>query len=267
MLRTQRLTTTTTTTKSQVMFFPQNLMMRVAIVLAVVAVARPVRAEDSKATSALDSLVVLPPQDWVLRTTRSVHSFSPSTERFRAGTRAMQSGSSVAEAPEVAQESASLRELLSPFFAAEEFSRTPFVSLRTGLGQTTSGSSVFKESPSAESLISGLLASGDDDAPRSAVLRVELLDTDGLSPALERALADAKEKVFDPVTAWSAHIYISASGAAALGNHTDVTDVVVWQLTGRKQWLRCAPDDEDLDYDVRRKRDECATYSGMWRRK
>ena len=163
------------------------------------------------------------------------------------------------KAPRAALESASLRELLSPFFAEEEFSRTPFVSLRTRLGQTTT-SGLFNESATAESFLGGLL--GDDDGPRSAVFRVELLDMKGLSASLASALADAKEKVFDG--AWTAHIYISSSGAAALGNHTDVTDVVVWQLAGRKQWLRCAPNDDDLEDDLRRKRDKCATYSGMW---
>jgi len=160
-----------------------------------------------------------------------------------------------------------LRELLQPFFLENQYSQDPYVSLRTRLGRTSTGQGDEFSKNSAEAFIGGLLArGGDDDAPRSAVLRVELLDGQGLSPALERALADAKEKVFDPVAAWSAHIYISASGAAALGNHTDVADIVVWQLAGRKQWLRCAPKDEDLDYDLRRKREKCATYSGMWRR-
>jgi len=39
----------------------------------------------------------------------------------------------------------------------------------------------------------------------------------------------------------SAHLYVSPPDQAALANHTDVTDVKVWQLYGEKDWLTCAP--------------------------
>ena len=37
------------------------------------------------------------------------------------------------------------------------------------------------------------------------------------------------------------HLYLYAPGTAALGNHTDTTDIVIVQLDGEKEWLLCTP--------------------------
>lgn len=70
----------------------------------------------------------------------------------------------------------------------------------------------------------------------------------------------------------SAHLYMSAPGSAALNNHTDITDIVVLQLDGAKEWLLCTPKEEKnllADNMLRsdsgatefsRKLDSCSTY-------
>ena len=45
----------------------------------------------------------------------------------------------------------------------------------------------------------------------------------------------------------TAHVYVSNGGASALKNHTDVTEIVVLQILGHKEWLYCTADDDDRD--------------------
>ena len=52
---------------------------------------------------------------------------------------------------------------------------------------------------------------------------------------------------------------MSAPGAAALANHTDVTDVLVVQLRGSKAWRVCGRAQPNV---VDGKLDTCATYAG-----
>ena len=43
----------------------------------------------------------------------------------------------------------------------------------------------------------------------------------------------------------TAHVYMSNGDASALENHTDVTEILVVQLLGRKAWLYCTADESD----------------------
>ena len=136
-----------------------------------------------------------------------------------------------------------LNDLLAPFFP--KYASEPYISLRSGTGEATTG-----EATTADDLIHQLIGDTTDDAPKSAVFRIELLPTNLFNHLLGPA---AKTKVENGD--WSAHLYISADGSAALGNHTDVTDVAVWQLAGTKDWLRCKG-------GTGKKLDMCATYDG-----
>ena len=56
------------------------------------------------------------------------------------------------------------------------------------------------------------------------------------------------------------HLYLSSRNAAALANHTDVTDIFVLQLDGAKEWTLC----EETGFDTDKFRDKlstCTTYS------
>lgn len=95
---------------------------------------------------------------------------------------------------------------------------------------------------------------------------------------IERA-QEILSKVADPSILGEAeggtvHLYMSAPGVAALGNHTDTTDIVVLQLDGSKEWLLCSPSQESLlpasesplflrssATEFSRKLDSCSSYS------
>lgn len=63
------------------------------------------------------------------------------------------------------------------------------------------------------------------------------------------------------------HLYMSSPGAAALANHTDITDIVVLQLAGAKEWLLCGtttdtdPPNFMLRHPLSTKLNSCSTYS------
>ena len=64
------------------------------------------------------------------------------------------------------------------------------------------------------------------------------------------------------------HVYISSQGASALPNHTDVTEIVVLQLLGRKEWLYCREKPPSAAaaaatalFPLEAKLDKCRTYS------
>ena len=65
------------------------------------------------------------------------------------------------------------------------------------------------------------------------------------------------EAVFSRARGDTAHVYVSSPGAAALANHTDVTDVLVLQLRGAKAWRVCDAAQPALGDG---KLDTCATY-------
>ena len=79
--------------------------------------------------------------------------------------------------------------------------------------------------------------------PWSVILRLEELDpaSDSMLPLFQDLLAPVlplySKRQRDRNT--TAHVYISGPGASALPNHTDVTEIVVLQLLGRKEWLYC----------------------------
>ena len=53
-------------------------------------------------------------------------------------------------------------------------------------------------------------------------------------------------KPFLPLNDMTAHVYVSNQGASALKNHTDVTEILVLQLVGRKEWLYCREREEPV---------------------
>lgn len=102
---------------------------------------------------------------------------------------------------------------------------------------------------------------------------------------LEGAPRERSEKIIQEVAPNSIledggtiHLYLSSPGAAALGNHTDTTPIVVLQLDGEKEWFLCkdplavdeghggAPQNEMLRKADKaslfsKKLDSCSTYS------
>lgn len=77
------------------------------------------------------------------------------------------------------------------------------------------------------------------DDPHSLVYYIEKLD-DG--PSFERS-KEIINSVASPTfmeDGGSVHLYMSSPGTAALANHTDITDIVVLQLDGAKEWLLCS---------------------------
>ena len=59
------------------------------------------------------------------------------------------------------------------------------------------------------------------------------------------------------------HLYVSSQGAAALANHTDITDIFVLHLDGVKEWLLCEENNEKQGDPLTYKLDTCATYNQM----
>ena len=89
-----------------------------------------------------------------------------------------------------------------------------------------------------------LLGGSDGDNGRvSAVLRLEHLSGDAVEERAAAAVVSAifPQPVYDPARGDTAHVYVSADQSAALANHTDVTDVLALQVSGRKAWTVCEP--------------------------
>ncbi|KAK7253733.1 hypothetical protein SO694_00002414 [Aureococcus anophagefferens] len=110
------------------------------------------------------------------------------------------------------------------------------------------GGEPFGGDAAAAALLAGLgapepVASDAREERMSVVARLEYLF--GVD-ASERAATAAVERlfpkpVFDLDRGDTAHVYVSAPGAAALANHTDLNDVVVFQIAGAKAWHVCTP--------------------------
>jgi hypothetical protein len=84
---------------------------------------------------------------------------------------------------------------------------------------------------------------------RSVVLRLEQLVEDHTNTPVDASLLGPLYDALRPFLPLgtgkgetTAHVYISNEGAAALANHTDITEILVLQLLGRKEWLYCVPD-------------------------
>ncbi|KAH8094075.1 glutathione transferase [Aureococcus anophagefferens] len=110
------------------------------------------------------------------------------------------------------------------------------------------------------------VASDAREERMSVVARLEYLF--GVD-ASERAATAAVERlfpkpVFDLDRGDTAHVYVSAPGAAALANHTDLNDVVVFQIAGAKAWHVCTPAPAagraGPDVHAVAKHGTCATY-------
>ena len=103
-----------------------------------------------------------------------------------------------------------------------------------------------------------------ENEPRSVVLHLEELDSVP-SPWSEML------RPFLPLTNLTAHVYISNQGASALKNHTDVTEVLVLQVHGRKEWLYCREREREevvlpwlpaaVKSALSTKTSKCATYA------
>lgn len=108
---------------------------------------------------------------------------------------------------------------------------------------------------------------GSSNNKHSVVYYIE--QTDG--PSLERA-KEILSNVASPSilgNGGTAHLYMSAPGTSALGNHTDTTDIVVLQLAGVKEWYLCSDNSSSPDSAAlrgaggtafSRKLNACSTY-------
>ena len=127
-----------------------------------------------------------------------------------------------------------LRTILEPF--ASKLS-SPFVKLTNGAGGE---STARTDLPGTLDEVVEMMTRPSD--PWSVVLCLEELDpeSDRMPPLFQDLLAPVlplSSKQERNTT--TAHVYISGTGASALPNHTDVTEIVVLQLLGRKEWLYC----------------------------
>ena len=95
------------------------------------------------------------------------------------------------------------------------------------------------------------LPDGVSAAEAASLLEAELMGGTSFVLAFEKVseqrrpmkwLADALFAV--TVIPASIHLYASAPGAQVLPPHTDPYDVLVWQLTGTKNWRACVPREE-----------------------
>ena len=164
-------------------------------------------------------------------------------ESVARGERFLLRGGDGAAAPDVG---GLLRALLRPF-RDPEHRREPFASLRGDGGAAYRGGD-------ASAAVARLVAGGGV-AGASAVLRLEALaSAPGAAEALARLLP---RTVYDPDRGDTAHVYASSPGAAALANHTDVTDVLVVQLRGSKTWRVCGRAQAAFTHG---ELDRCAAY-------
>ena len=125
--------------------------------------------------------------------------------------------------------------LLSVLEAFEDKLVPPFIKLTRGAGGEPSAQ---EDLPTDLDEAVDMMTRPRD--PWSMVLRLENL----ASHAMPAFFTELLEPVL-PLSGGAnssrstAHVYISGHGASALPNHTDVTEIVVLQLLGRKEWLYC----------------------------
>jgi hypothetical protein len=129
---------------------------------------------------------------------------------------------------------------------------------------------------SMDEVINGFLYSSER---RSAVFRLEhLIEEQPAATSIDAVysrlgpLADVL-RPFHPLGRGkgkpTAHMYISNGGASALENHTDVTEILVLQLFGRKEWMYCTSQESRLPpwiipkTTLKSKLSQCATYSAV----
>jgi len=99
------------------------------------------------------------------------------------------------------------------------------------------------------------------DGRRSVVFRIEHLTGASYSRTKELINDVVPNRILDDDGGGTIHLYASSPGAAALSNHTDVTDIFVLQLFGAKEWFLCQESGlERFDTNNDDKFDSCATY-------
>ena len=123
-----------------------------------------------------------------------------------------------------------LRTMLEPFYAKLRPPHTKFA----GAGGVPLDERLWPES--VEDVIAMI---SQEREPRSFVLHLEELE------AAPPPFAEMLEP-FLPLNDMTAHVYVSNQGASALKNHTDVTEILVLQLLGRKEWLYCREREEPV---------------------
>ena len=172
---------------------------------------------------------------------------APHVERLRAALRAAEH----AEAPfavlatdDARPPMVTLRSLLRPF--ADRLG-PPFVKFTLGAGEPAG--------TAPPRTVDEAIAWVTRDGPSSMVLRLE-----ELPPEMARAHPFEWLAPFLANGATTAHVYISSEGASALANHTDVTEIAVVQLRGRKEWLHCREKAEVAPFLAAGKLDKCTTY-------
>lgn len=109
---------------------------------------------------------------------------------------------------------------------------------------------------------------GDHQDSSSLVYYLEQLDGEPLYRSEEMISEVISNSVLED--GGTVHLYLSSPGVAALGNHTDTTDIVVVQLDGAKEWLLCTNTQkakvtssmQDLDV-FSKKLDSCSSYSEL----
>ena len=107
------------------------------------------------------------------------------------------------------------------------------------------------------------------EEPMSIMLRLEALASARAAPPFRELIAPFLPLDTTGANAVTAHVYLSSEGAAALANHTDVTDIVIVQLLGRKGWLYCPERPADpskspfpfVPSGIEVKLPKCATYT------
>lgn len=168
--------------------------------------------------------------------------------------------------PVKTQDSRSMISLLTaPFFGDGLEERAVTFKGDGGTRPPGPGGSLRSDSDSDSDSLRALLGperSDLDEGRVSAVLRLEALAGDRAS---EREAAEAVAElfpapIFDAGRGDTAHVYVSAPGAAALGNHTDLTDILVLQIGGTKEWSVCPP--LPVEHPSFPKLETCASYDG-----
>ena len=170
----------------------------------------------------------------------------------------------------------SLRSLLEPF--AGHF-RPPFAKMTRGFdGEPADDAGAGLTVDELIEMLTRRVTRADEhlgafslgtEEPMSIMLRLEALASARAAPPFRELIAPFLPLDTTGANAVTAHVYLSSEGAAALANHTDVTDIVIVQLLGRKGWLYCPERPADpskspfpfVPSGIEVKLPKCATYT------
>ena len=170
----------------------------------------------------------------------------------------------------------SLRSLLEPF--AGHF-RTPFAKMtRVFDGEPVDDTGADLTVDELIEMLTRRVTRADEhlgafslgtEEPMSIMLRLEKLASARAASPFRELIAPFLPLDTNGTNAMTAHVYLSSEGAAALANHTDVTDIVIVQLLGHKGWLYCPerladPSNSPFPFvpsGIKVKLPKCATYT------